>query len=264
MIDHPEMVPELAAYYSDQGITSAYLPPLILDDFIHEIAAQKRPSALARLLVGVEPISQQTLADFQAAVPRLRIINGYGPTETTICATFYPFEGAYDPQRRTPIGKAAAGNQIYLVDDQLHKVPPGEEGELIICGAGVGRGYYHDARLTDEKFIPNSFVKEGGCCFRSGDYARELPDGNLEFIGRRDQQVKLDGYRIELGEIEAALLRLPQMQRALALLVQPQQGCRAIAAYYTTRDGRPLDQLEIKHFYGVNCPLICCRARWFT
>ena len=254
LIDHPEMVPELAAYYSDQGITSAYLPPLILDDFIHEIAAQKRPSALERLLVGVEPISQQTLADFQAAVPRLRIINGYGPTETTICATFYPFEGARDPQRRTPIGKAAAGNQIYLVDDQLHEVPPGEEGELIICGAGVGRGYYHDARLTDEKFIPNSFVKEGGCCFRSGDYARELPDGNLEFIGRRDQQVKLDGYRIELGEIEAALLRLPQMQRALALLVQPQQGCRAIAAYYTTRDGRPLDQLDIKPFLRRELP----------
>ena len=254
LIDHPEQVPELAAYCCQQGITSAYLPPLILDDFIQEISDQKRPAALSRLLVGVEPIPQQTLADFQRAVPRLRIINGYGPTETTICATFFPFEEARDPQRRTPIGKATAGNQIYLVDEQLREVQPGEEGELLICGAGVGRGYYRDAQLTDEKFISNPFTERSGRCFRSGDFARALPDGNLEFIGRRDQQIKLSGYRIELGEIGAALMRCSGVKRALALLAEPRAGSRSLAAFYTSVDGKPLDLSELKSFLRSELP----------
>jgi amino acid adenylation domain-containing protein len=255
LIDHPEQVPELAAYYCQQGITSAYLPPLILDDFIHEVYSQKRPAVLNRLLVGVEPIPQQTLADFQRAVPRLRIVNGYGPTETTICATFFPFEGTREPQRRTPIGKAVAGNQVFLVDNQLREVRPGEEGELLICGAGVGRGYYRDARLTDEKFISNPFKENGGRCFRSGDFARALPDGNLEFIGRRDQQIKLSGYRIELGEIGSALMRCPGVKRALALLAEPQAGSRSLAAFYTSLDGKPLDPSELKSFLCSELPV---------
>ena len=254
LIDHPQQVPELTAYFCERGITSAYLPPLILDDFIHEVSAQEQPAALSRLLVGVEPIPQQTLADFRQAVPGLRIVNGYGPTETAICATFYSFEGARDPQRRTPIGRAMAGNQVYLVDEQLHEVPAGEEGELVICGAGVGRGYYHDARLTEEKFISNPFTKEGGRCFRSGDFARALPDGSLEFVGRRDQQVKLSGYRIELGEIEAALMRYPGIQRALALLAKPKFGSRTIACFYTSADGKPLNPLELKTFLRAELP----------
>ena len=254
LIDHPEQVPELAAYCCRQGLTSAYLPPLILEDFIREIAAQKRLAALSRLLVGVEPISQQTLADFQRAVSGLRIVNGYGPTETTICATFYPFEGAREPQRRTPIGRAVPGSQIYLVDEQLREVPAGQEGELVICGAGVGRGYYQDARLTAEKFISNPFAKDGGRCFRSGDFARALPDGNLEFIGRRDQQVKLNGYRVELGEIETTLMCYAGIQRALVLIVEAGTGIRTLAGFYTSVDGKALDTSELKAFLRAELP----------
>ncbi len=254
LIDHPEMVPELAMYFCEQGINNAYLPPMILEDFTSEISSRKQPAALERLLVGVEPIPQQTLACFQKAVPQVRIINGYGPTETTICATFFPFEGAHEPQRRTPIGKALAGNRVFLVDEQSKLVSSGAEGELLICGAGVGRGYYRDAQLTDEKFIANPFMPEGGRCFRSGDYARELPDGNLEYISRRDQQIKVSGNRIELGEIEAALMRFPGMQRALALLNEPQAGSRSIAAYYTTQNGRPLDMEDLKRFLRCELP----------
>ncbi|MDK2979749.1 MAG: hypothetical protein PWQ55_96 [Chloroflexota bacterium] len=246
LIDHPEQVPELAAYYCAQGVTSTYLPPLILEDFVQALSAQKRPAALRRLLVGVEPIPQQTLADFQQAVPELRIINGYGPTETAICATFYPFEAVTDPQRRTPIGKAVPGYQIHLVDGELREVPAGEEGEILICGAGVGRGYYQDEQLTAEKFIPDPFDAQGGRCFRSGDYARRLPDGNLEFIGRRDQQVKLDGYRVELGEIEAALLGCAGVRRALALSLETPTGGHAIAAFYLPNEGERVDVSAVK------------------
>jgi amino acid adenylation domain-containing protein len=255
LIDHPEQVPELAAYCCRQGLTSAYLPPLILDDFIHEVTKQKRPAALSRLLVGVEPIPQQTLADLQQAVPRLRIVNGYGPTETTICATLFPFKGAREPQRRTPIGQALAGNQIHLVDEQLREVPAGQEGELIICGAGVGRGYYQDEQLTGEKFISNPFAKDGARCFRSGDYARALPDGNLEFVGRRDQQIKLNGYRVELGEIEAALMRFQGIQRALVLLTEPKIGVRTIVGFYTSAEGQALDPSELKSFLREVLPI---------
>ena len=128
LIDHPEMVSDLACYINEHRINSAYLPPMILDDFINAIQRENDQLSLKRLLVGVEPITQRTLRKFIDVVPDLCIINGYGPTEATICATFYPFKHADDPEKRVPIGKAVRDYRVYLVDEELRQVEQGQEG----------------------------------------------------------------------------------------------------------------------------------------
>jgi len=254
LIDHPEKVNELAAYFQAQSINSAYLPPMILGDFTRAIRDQNLKLDLQRLLVGVEPIPQKTLQDLRDAVPGLRIVNGYGPTETAICATFHVFENALEPERRTPIGKAVDGYQVHLVDENLREVETGQEGEILICGAGVGRGYFHDARLSAEKFIPNPFGVAGGRCYRSGDYARQLPDGSLEFSGRKDQQVKINGYRVEPAEIEAALASHAQIERAV-VQVERERDRNKILAYYTAADGKPLEKTRLRKYLNERLPL---------
>jgi amino acid adenylation domain-containing protein len=248
LIDHPEMMPELARYIASQSIKSAYLPPLLLADFIREIEKAETQPVLERLLVGVEPIQQKTLQRLTNILPGLKIINGYGPTETTICATFYEFKRAIEAERRTPIGKAVDGYRVYLIDEELEPVKKGDEGEILICGAGVGRGYLADTTLTDEKFINDPFEKnKEERCYRSGDYARELPDGNLEFIGRKDQQIKIDGFRVELSEIEAALNRFPGIQQ-VCVAARERQGRKQIIAYYTASRGQTIDLRDLKSF----------------
>jgi non-ribosomal peptide synthetase component F len=131
--------------------------------------------------------------------------NEYGPTEGTVWSSVYG--DCADPLRvAIPIGKPIANAQIYVLDRELEPAPIGARGEIYISGAGLARGYVRRAELTGEKFVPNRFGRKGGeRAYRTGDLGRYLPDGNIEFIGRLDDQVKLRGYRIELGEIQAVL-----------------------------------------------------------
>ena len=161
--------------------------------------------------------------------------NMYGPTETTIWSTVYRVEPG---NTSVPIGRAIANTQIYLVDpDQLLKnnliklVPVGEPGELLIGGVGLARGYLNRPELTDEKFIPNPFSNEfGSRLYRTGDLARYQPDGNIEFIGRVDHQVKVQGFRIELGDIEAALCQHPAVREAV-VIARAENGDKRLVAY---------------------------------
>lgn len=254
LVDHPEMVSDLARYLCDRHITSAYLPPLLLSDFVRELKELDCKPDLDRLLVGVEPITQNTLQQFLQVIPDLRVINAYGPTETAICATFYPFKGAKEPERRTPIGKAIQDYVIHLVDDQFKEVSQGDEGEMLIGGAGLGRGYFGDPQLTASKFIPDPFSEGKQRCFRTGDFARRLPDGDIEFIGRKDQQIKVSGYRVELGEIEVGLRHYPLIKQAVVVLKRNAQRGRRILAYYTTSDGQSLDEADLREFLRSRLP----------
>ena len=161
---------------------------------------------------------------------RYTVINAYGPTEATVCATVYPC--ADDGQRHPPIGRPIANTQTYILDKRLHPVPIGVTGELYIGGEGLARGYLGRPDLTAERFIQNPFSdRPGARMYKTGDLARYLPDGHIEYVGRGDHQVKIRGYRIEPGEIEFALTRLESVREAVVLAQDAPAGGRQLVAY---------------------------------
>jgi amino acid adenylation domain-containing protein len=160
------------------------------------------------LILGGEASRSDWVKSLQRLTPDCGILNHYGPTEATVgVLTYHVEENQHAPLTSTlPLGRPLANVQIYLLDPYLQPVPIGVQGELYIGGASMARGYLNRPALTAEKFIPNPFSKRPGArLYKTGDLARYLPDGNIEFFGRLDNQVKLRGYRIELGEIETTL-----------------------------------------------------------
>src|SRR5262249_32406169 len=134
------------------------------------------------------------------------LLHVYGPTETTTFATWYPVTRVAEEAVTVPIGRPIANTQVYILDTSLQPVPVGVTGELHIGGAGLARGYLNRPELTAAKFIPHPFsTMPGARLYKTGDLARHLPDGNIEFLGRLDYQVKVRGFRIELAEIESVL-----------------------------------------------------------
>ena len=168
-------------------------------------------------------------------LPRSQTLwNLYGPTETTIWSTCYPVQSTQNSKLKTqnssiPIGRPIANTQLYVLDTDLHLVPPGLPGELHIGGAGLAWGYLHRPDLTAEKFIPNSFG--AGRLYKTGDRVRYRPDGVLEYLGRLDSQIKLQGFRIELGEIEATLNHHPQVEQSVVLLQSDTTNPRLVAYF---------------------------------
>lgn len=160
------------------------------------------------------------------------LINNYGPTETTVVATSGRIAPEPNPTRPPTIGRPIANTEIYILNEQLQHVRPGEEGELFIGGAGVARGYRNQPQLTAERFLPNPFLSEPAeRLYRTGDMARVLPDGQIEFLGRRDQQVKIHGYRIELDEIVSALNSHPAVGACAVTARDDGQGEQRLVAY---------------------------------
>lgn len=166
----------------------------------------------------------------------INIVNAYGPTENTVCATFASTPIQND---RISIGRPIANTQIYILDPNHNLVPVGVTGEIGIGGTGLARGYLNRPDLTAEKFIPHPFsTEENARIYRTGDLGRWLPDGNIEFLGRLDDQVKIRGYRIEPGEIENALLQTGQVQQAVVLCKEDDTpGNKRLIAYLTPAVG---------------------------
>ncbi|WP_249930990.1 AMP-binding protein, partial [Paenibacillus polymyxa] len=163
--------------------------------------------------------------------------NAYGVTEAAIDSSFYEEELAKLPQTgNVPIGKAWLNAKFYIVDAHLNPVPVGVLGELVIGGVGVARGYLNRPELTEEKFVDSPFAV-GERLYRTGDLARWMEDGNVDFIGRIDNQAKIRGYRIETGEVEAKLLSVGGVKEAVVVVREDQEGQKALCAYYTAEEG---------------------------
>ena len=167
---------------------------------------------LRKLLLGGETLPPSLVRHLRQAF-RGEMHNMYGPTETTIWSTTFPITG---DSASIPIGKPIANTQAYVLDSGFQPLAPGEAGDLYIGGDGVARGYWQRPDLTADKFLSDPFCP-GNRIYRTGDIARFLPDGNLEFLGRADFQVKLRGFRIEIGEIEGALENQPGVGQAVVV-----------------------------------------------
>jgi amino acid adenylation domain-containing protein len=175
--------------------------------------------ALRTLLVGGEPVSQRLLNQLARQFPHTQLVETYGPTEATLYCTSCIAQPSADTTVLPPIGHPLPNTKIYILDAQGEPAPIGVAGELYIGGAGVARGYLNRPELTAERFLKDPFAAQPGArMYRTGDLGRWLPDGNIEFLGRNDFQVKLRGFRIELGEIEACLAQHPAVRDAIVLV----------------------------------------------
>ncbi len=206
---------------SEFGLTVLNLPTAYWQELAREWAevAELVPDILPRLfIVGGDTMSPEALKVWRQTPARsIRLVNAYGPTETTITATayeIYPSGGDDTTDHRVPIGRPLANRAIYILDPHDNPVPVGVSGHLHIGGEGLARGYLNRPDLTAERFIPDPFSAEPGArLYKTGDLARYRPDGNIEFLGRADHQVKIRGFRIEPEEIEAVLGQHPAVRR---------------------------------------------------
>ena len=227
----------LADYFSQHPIDCMKIVP----SHLAALLASPNPEQLLprhRLILGGEASRSEWIDSLRSLAPDCQIFNHYGPTETTVGAVSGQLTKAarYTSSGLAPLGHPLGNAQIHILDGEKQPVPVGVIGELHIGGKGVARGYWNRPQLSAEKFIPNPFdLSPGSRLYNTGDQARYLPDGTLEFLGRTDQQIKLRGFRIELGEIEAALNRHPGVREAIVVAREDTPGDLRLVAYIVPR-----------------------------
>ncbi|KAA2254443.1 amino acid adenylation domain-containing protein [Solihabitans fulvus] len=195
------------------------------------------------LLLGGELLLGELVDEWRREHPGTTVLNMYGPTETTVNCTEYRIEpGQAIPSGPLPIGRPLANTRLYVLDEHLQPVPVGAPGELYVAGNGLARGYLNRPDLTATKFLPDPFGASGTRMYRTGDVVRWQPDGNLYFLRRVDDQVKLRGFRIELGEIESVLVGRPEIARATVIVREDRPGDQRLVAYLVPETGRDLPE----------------------
>lgn len=227
------------------SITTVTLPPALLAT----MPADELP-ALQTLVSAGEMCSTNIVNLWSQG---RHFINAYGPTETTVCATLVECAGNYSAP--PPVGRPIDNTQIYLLDGNGRPVPLGASGEMYVGGVGLARGYLNRPDLTAEKFVPHPFSAEPGArLYRTGDLGRYFPDGNLEFLGRRDHQVKIRGYRIELGEIENALKLSASVQNAVVTEREDRLEEQCLVAYVVLKPEQSITTGDLRAFLKESLP----------
>ena len=230
---------------SEQRVNFLLFVPSMLSAFLDYYATtayKNTHDSLKWVLVGGEVVPVPLVERFYQWFDgeKVKLINVYGPTETTVFATTYLCD-PYKKYNKLPIGEAVTNDFIYILNDKLEAVSPGEEGEICIGGAGVANGYLNRPELTAEKFVPDPFAGVGNM-YRTGDIGRQLENGLFDYIGRHDFQVKLRGLRIEMGEIEHALQQIPELKENIVVFAKDQYGDDCLVAYvkpYEFADNAP-------------------------
>ena len=230
------------------NLPTAYWHQLTVDLDLEKAAL---PEALRMLVIGGERALPSHLELWRRQVGQHpRLVNAYGPTESTIGATLFHLPSSLPSSgREVPIGRPNRNTRVYLLDGDLQPVPIGVAAEVFIAGAGVAQGYLNRPSLTAERFIPEPFSSAAGQrMYRSGDLAGWLTDGSLEFLGRTDHQVKLRGFRIEIGEIESALSRHPAVSDAAVLVREDVPGQKRLVAYLASEADPPPPTMALQIF----------------
>lgn len=205
----------------------------------------KALAGLHTVISGGDVLSVSHIRTLQAAVPDCRIVNGYGPTETTTFATCHHIMPGNDLSQTVPIGRPIQNVSVHIVDDAGQPAPDGTPGELWIGGAGVSRGYWRRPELTEKAFVVPGWDGTAGRFYRSGDRALRRPDGVIEFLGRLDDQFKLRGFRVEPGEIESVLAEHWQVRRAAVGVRENHLGDRSLVAWVVSA-GHELDRRSLR------------------
>ncbi len=243
---------------SEEKVTVINIVPSLLSHFVEEAPRHHLRSLLSlRLFLSGGEALDTVLAKKCLSLFPAELINMYGPTEASIITSRYHCNARNMPDTlggKVPIGRPLANVQIYVLDEFLNPLPPGVSGELYIGGAGLARGYLRSAGLTAGKFIPDPFSRNGGSrLYRTGDRVRWLADGNVEFLGRFDHQIKLRGFRIEIGEIEAVLADHPSVQESIVVLRSDDGAPPFLAAYIRPREPE-LKEAGIRDFLMQRLP----------
>lgn len=211
-------------------------------------------TTLTQLLMGGEAASVQHVLRARQQLPHCTLINGYGPTESTTFASFFTLSATDWGSTSVPIGRPLSNTQLYIVDAWLNPVPVGWPGELLIGGDGLARHYLHQPELTQQQFIPNPFTAQPGSrLYRTGDQARYLPDGTIEFLGRLDDQLKIRGFRIEPGEVSHRLSQYPGVSEAVVMATTSAAG-QSVLVGYVVASTTALDLADLKAFLHSQLP----------
>lgn len=231
------------------------ITPAHLEGITPLLNPEKLAGRIRTLIIGGEVLSENTLTYWRQYAPNTKLINEYGPTETVVGCCAYETSSPNTEINMVPIGRPIANTKIYILDKYLYPSPIGIPGELFIAGDGLARGYVQKPDLTAERFLPELFSIQGGTRqYRSGDRVRYRNDGNLEFIGRIDRQVKVRGYRIELGEIESALHKHPTVQEVVVLCREDLPGDKQLVAYMVLAKGASPDDSLLRTYLNKHLP----------
>jgi aspartate racemase len=220
--------------------------------------ADERPETfrdIRQLLAGGDVLSPVHVRKALAAMDSGCVINGYGPTENTTftcCCRVTPSSAFLD---NVPIGKPITNTQVYILDTELRSTPDGELGEIFIGGDGLARGYLNQPELDRERFIPNPFSNDPDArLYRSGDWGRYLPSGDIEFGGRIDDQIKLSGFRVEPGEIEAAASRCAGVARTAVIAIESHTGDKSLVCFFVPMQGHEATEEQLSAHLKVSLP----------
>ncbi len=244
----PQMVhagPDLSRLLTERGVTVLSAVPTLLSMLAEDIPT------LRVLIFGGEACPDWMVARW--ARRGRTLFNTYGPTETTVIATF----AVLSPEKPVTIGRPVPGYRVYILDDKLQLAPRGQVGEICIGGAGVARGYVGLPEQTAARFVPDPFAPPGepdARIYRSGDLGRINSEGNLEFMGRADAQVKLRGFRIELSEIESVLLEQSEILAAACTVREDTPGVQHLVGYVVPRDGNAIDEERLRSHLRTRLP----------
>ncbi|HEY6352363.1 MAG TPA: amino acid adenylation domain-containing protein, partial [Candidatus Angelobacter sp.] len=245
---------ELGLWVSKNPVTTLWLTSGLFHQMV-ETDTGHYFEGLRQLLAGGDVLSLRLVQKFLKEYPECRLINGYGPTENGTFSTCGELREMPADAASVTIGIPISNSTAHVLDKEMIALPSPEVGELYLGGHGLTHGYWKQPALTAEKFLPDPFSSTPGArLYRTGDLARYLPDGNLEFLGRIDQQVKLRGYRIELGEIEAVLEQHPAVGQAVALVREDNPGDKRLTAYVVEAAGETLHVSELREYVSSKLP----------
>jgi amino acid adenylation domain-containing protein/FkbH-like protein len=235
-----------------RGITAMFLTAAVFNQLASEAPACL--STVRTVIAGGEALEPKWVRAVLEKQPPQRLVNGYGPTENTTFTCCGLIRDLSAEMTNVPIGRPIANTQVYILDPHLNPVPAGVPGELYTGGDGLARGYWNRPELTAEKFIPNPFGPPGALLYKTGDLARYLADGRIEFLGRMDQQVKIRGLRIEPGEIENALAKHPGVRNCVITLDGVGARSKRLVAYVVPAAQPPPNTSELRSFLGALLP----------